>query len=130
MGSMKGIKGFGRGADHPMWKGGRAQSGNGYWDIWVTEDNMFYPMARSKHKHSGGGYVREHRLEMAKYLGRCLLPTEVVHHRNGVRTDNRIENLCLQESKKGHKNLHPNVVCPHCGKHFILTEGTPLVNFI
>lgn len=77
------------------WKGGRIKSGN-YISIWVSPETPFYLMANKKH------YIAEHRLIIAKSLGRCLEPWEIVHHINGIKTDNRIENLQLLPEAKYH----------------------------
>ena len=67
------------------WKGGRFHNSNGYL---LSIDKQ--------HPHTGNnGYVLEHRLIMESLIGRFLANSENVHHLNGIRDDNRPENLEL-----------------------------------
>jgi len=77
------------GHGHPCWKGGRNRVRGGWIQVYIERSDFFYSMADKNN------YVLEHRLIMAKHLNRCLLPWEIVHHKNGVRDDNRLGNLKL-----------------------------------
>jgi hypothetical protein len=77
-----------RGKRSFRWKGGRIKDKWGYVQIWMPE----HPNAK------GGGYVHEHRLVMSNHIGRPLLRTENVHHKNGERDDNRLVNLELWDT--------------------------------
>lgn len=85
------------GKDNPRYKGGR-QVSNGYVEILVSPDDFYFAMAMSDSR------ILEHRLVMAKHLGRCLHSWEIVHHKNHVRDDNRIENLQLVTDDR-HKQI-------------------------
>ena len=100
------------GENSSSWKGGRQSTGHGYISVKLQPDDFFYPMADKR------GYVLEHRLVVAKALGRCLHTWELVHHKGqrytGIenRSDNRYpENLELtirgshtREHSKGYRD--------------------------
>lgn len=85
---------------------GRRETTSGY--IILHKPN--YPSS------SQAGYMSEHRYFMEKHLGRRLKKDEWVHHKNGIKTDNRLSNLQIVVLK-----LHYGKVrCPHCRKQFLV----------
>lgn len=84
-----------KGSNSPRWKGGRLFN-QFYWRVWVPPDDPFRPMADKY------GYILEHRLVVARHLGRCLERWEVVHHINRDKVDNRVGNLKLLPDKVYH----------------------------
>lgn len=91
------------------WKGGRTVTARGYVQV-RAEDEIGWAMSALH------GYVMEHRLVMAQNLGRPLADYETVHHINGVKTDNRLENLQLRIGPHGAGVAY---ACQDCGSHRI-----------
>jgi len=79
-----------RGKNHNGWRGGRHKNRDGY--VYVYKPN--HPNARN------GRYVFEHRIVMEKHLGRYLKSNEIVHHKDGNKTNNNISNLYLTTKEK------------------------------
>lgn len=119
------------GQNHPRWRGGKVVTVNGYVTVSVGNGKRAY----------------EHRLVMERTLGRKILRTEHVHHRDGDKTNNAPSNLELLDgrahssmgstrswSRPGHKarrsqimttaNAHlrtgRDLTCPKCGTtHYV-----------
>ena len=94
----------------PNWRGGEHITGKGYAAVRITADHPFAEMRN-------GGYVLKHRYVMAEQLGRPLRPDESVHHMNGDRLDNRLENLQLRQGQHG---VGVRYACGECGSHNVI----------
>jgi hypothetical protein len=81
--------------ERPQWKGGRVKTGKGYM---LVDVRVFYPELMKYYP--GRRYLPEHVAVIVKKLGRPLFAGENVHHKNGVRDDNRPENLELWVSSQ------------------------------
>lgn len=68
----------------------------GYIIVRLKPNDPFHTMADKQHN------IYEHRLVMAKFLGRCLEPWELVHHKDGVKDHNSILNLKLLPGRAEH----------------------------
>lgn len=109
-----------RGNANPNWKGGRFTIATGYVIVNVAPNK----------------WRAEHRVLMERHLGRPLERREHVHHINGDRGDNRIENLCVvgldEHCSLHHQSDNPpgptpvgvsERVCLHCGVTFTAPGG-------
>lgn len=84
-----------KGVNAPCWKDGLKKTKDGY----VQIHSPYHPNATS-------GYVLRSRLIAEKHLCRFLTKNEVIHHINGIKDDDRPENLYLFEHQAGHARYH------------------------
>lgn len=100
---------------HGSWKGGRVKFSGGYVGVYLDEEDLKYATPNSN------GYALEHRLVMGRAIGRKLTASETVHHLNGDRADNRLENLQLRQGRHGNGVRYR---CNACGSDDV--EPAPL----
>lgn len=97
------------GPKSPNWKNGRGIKADGYVYVW-------HPTRLRENGHHDR--VQEHRLIMTQHIGRELKRHEIVHHVDGNKTNNVLENLRLCQSVKEHMQFHlkprQEYVCPSC----------------
>lgn len=116
--------------NHPDWSEREVRNGQGY--VFIKMDylegrdrGLAEPMSRAFGGNRDYQVVLEHRLVKARELNRPLKPFETVHHKNGVRDDNRPENLELWVGKHPPGQRGSDINCPNCGYTFSnMIEGS------
>ena len=108
------------GPNAPWWKGGR-RIHKGYVVV-LPPAGWPWPEMVPKSR-----YIREHRLVMAQHLGRPLDAAEVIHHENGDKTDNRIENLRLHRNHSEHMLEHSDTMAAVMRRNSASTRSVPAV---
>lgn len=91
----------------------------------IKKGDYNYALVPDHPNSTKNGYVLHHRIVVENHINRLLSPDEVVHHVNGNKKDNRIENLEVK-SKKQHARDHASengsawcvLKCPKCGVIF------------
>lgn len=85
----------------------------------VKKGDYLYALVPNHPKATKNGYVLMHRVVMENFLGRLLEKNEVVHHLDGNKHNNSIENLQVMDSKD-HNRMHSSIgrrtidlVCPY-----------------
>jgi hypothetical protein len=98
-----------------------------FWNIekQINKGDYYYAKVPNHPNAIRQGYVLYHRIVMENHLGRLLNANEVVHHVNGNKKDNRLENLKVMD-KANHTRMHQfavgrkcvNLRCPQCNLLF------------
>lgn len=83
-----------------MWKGGKTMASNGYVLVRVGKD---HPLSDVR------GYAYEHRIVACEKLGRLLSSDEVIHHKDGNKTNNHPDNLEILSNKAEHGFRHRKI---------------------
>lgn len=83
------------GKDHPQWKGGRNIQPTGYVYVYAPDHPKAY-----------GNRYYEHIIVAERKLGRYLVEGETVHHINGIKDDNRPDNLVVCATWNEHRKHH------------------------
>lgn len=92
----EGHKGLVDGNRNPNWRGGTYTDGEGY--VFIFSPNHIMRDVRN--------YVKRSHLVLEEFLCRPVFWGESVHHINGIKNDDRIENLQLCENESVHVKLH------------------------